>query len=254
MQNIEHPFPKGTPLPKRHAVYPCPFILSFNDWFRLECFAPWLASRAGWFLFCAPFLFRSERSVWNIKMPCGHDLWRVMTLVLALCARKAASSHLLRGAQAVCSIVKLHTHTHTHPELYQDLVLLWRIHCSGRTQQGDAWRWLWLAACCTLHRWSLFIFRLWPILTSLAFASSSLFLSASVSVIHVPILVPIEPMLWFLQEPVAAGCGGHRERTCPCHHRRPGGREQEMMPLLGFLAKSRREAEFPTEILMCLGH
>ena len=32
------------------------------------------------------------------------------------------------------------------------------------------------------------------------------------------------------------------------------GAEQEMMPLLGFLAKSRREAEFPTEILMCLGH
>ncbi|CAL1139170.1 unnamed protein product [Cladocopium goreaui] len=28
------------------------------------------------------------------------------------------------------------------------------------------------------------------------------------------------------------------------------GAEQEMMPLLGFLAKSRREAEFPTEILM----
>ena len=31
------------------------------------------------------------------------------------------------------------------------------------------------------------------------------------------------------------------------------GAEQEMMPLLGFLAKSRREAEFPTEILMRLG-
>ena len=28
------------------------------------------------------------------------------------------------------------------------------------------------------------------------------------------------------------------------------GAEEEMMPLLGFLAKSRREAEFPTEILM----
>lgn len=28
------------------------------------------------------------------------------------------------------------------------------------------------------------------------------------------------------------------------------GAEQRMMPLLGFLAKSRREAEFPTEILM----
>ena len=32
------------------------------------------------------------------------------------------------------------------------------------------------------------------------------------------------------------------------------GAEQQMMPLLGFLAKSRREAEFPTEILMRLGH
>eukprot|EP00435_Cladocopium_sp_Y103_P039628 s4551_g10.t1 len=31
------------------------------------------------------------------------------------------------------------------------------------------------------------------------------------------------------------------------------GAEQQMMPLLGFLAKSRREAEFPTEILMRLG-
>ena len=31
------------------------------------------------------------------------------------------------------------------------------------------------------------------------------------------------------------------------------GAEQEMMPLLGFLAKSKREAEFPTEILMRLG-
>ena len=30
------------------------------------------------------------------------------------------------------------------------------------------------------------------------------------------------------------------------------GAEQEMMPLLGFLAKSKREAEFPTEILMRL--
>ena len=30
------------------------------------------------------------------------------------------------------------------------------------------------------------------------------------------------------------------------------GAEQKMMPLLGFLAKSRREAEFPTEILMRL--
>ena len=32
------------------------------------------------------------------------------------------------------------------------------------------------------------------------------------------------------------------------------GAEQQMMPLLGFLAKSRREAEFPTEILMRFGH
>ena len=31
------------------------------------------------------------------------------------------------------------------------------------------------------------------------------------------------------------------------------GREQKMLPLLGFLCKSRREAEFPTEILMRLG-
>ena len=31
------------------------------------------------------------------------------------------------------------------------------------------------------------------------------------------------------------------------------GREQQMMPLLGFLCKSRREAEFPTEILLRLG-
>ena len=82
----------------------------------------------------------------------------------------------------MCNIVKLHTHTliltcirispkDTQFTLahYKDLVLLWRVHCSGRAQQGDAWRWLKLAACCTLHRWSLFIFRLWPILTSLAF-------------------------------------------------------------------------------------
>ena len=68
----------------------------------------------GWMVFV---LCTISLSFWkiglNIKMPCGHDLWRVMTLVLALCARKAASSHLLRGAQAVCSIVKLHTHTHS---------------------------------------------------------------------------------------------------------------------------------------------
>ena len=32
------------------------------------------------------------------------------------------------------------------------------------------------------------------------------------------------------------------------------GREQKMLPLLGFLCKSRREAEFPTEILMRLGY
>eukprot|EP00435_Cladocopium_sp_Y103_P004561 s4639_g1.t1 len=32
------------------------------------------------------------------------------------------------------------------------------------------------------------------------------------------------------------------------------GAEQQMMPLLGFLAKSRREAEFPTEILLRLGY
>ena len=31
------------------------------------------------------------------------------------------------------------------------------------------------------------------------------------------------------------------------------GEEQKMMPLLGFLAKSRREAEFPTEILLSPG-
>ena len=32
------------------------------------------------------------------------------------------------------------------------------------------------------------------------------------------------------------------------------GDEQKMIPLLGFLAKSRREAEFPAEILLQLGH
>ena len=31
------------------------------------------------------------------------------------------------------------------------------------------------------------------------------------------------------------------------------GEERKMMPLLGFLAKSRREAEFPTEVLLSPG-
>ena len=68
------------------------------------------------------------------------------------------------------------------------------------------------------HIASLIIARPFPLLSSLLL--SSLFLSASVSVVHVPIL-PAAPSL---QEPFAAGCGGHGERPRPCHHRWPGGR------------------------------
>ena len=162
MQNIEHPFPKGTPLPKRHAVYPCPFILSF---IRIWC--------------CF------EESI--------------------------AVEERNKGTLGVDFDLRLAAHCIADHCLFSD-------------------------------------FDQFPILTSLAFASSSLFLSAVLSMF--PSLFRLSRCSEPFRNPLLLDVAATENGRAHVITDGLAGAEQQMMPLLGFLAKSRREAEFPTEILM----
>ena len=162
MQNIEHPFPKGTPLPKRHAVYPCPFILSFvRIWC---CFEESIAVE--------------ERN----KGTLGVDF------DLRLAAHCIADHGLFSDFDQFSPLLPL--------LLHHSFFLL------------------------------LSVLSMFPSLFRLSRCS--------------------EPS----RNPLLLDVGATENGRAHVITDGLAGAEQEMMPLLGFLAKSRREAEFPTEILM----